>query len=479
MKHRNFAKEYLPYVLFLVFGLVFLAKPVLDMDEIWNYGFASYITNGLQPYTDFNMIQTPLSAYIASMVLSVFGNSLFVFRILGAVLFGLTFGLSYTICRKVIKNRPVAFALSSFLGTLCSLIWMYNYNHLILLCILAIIFCELQMEIQPEQKTRFLNVFIGLIYGLTPVIKQSTGAILILFNAVWCGYKIAAKPDDRGSLISRLAMSGLPSVLFILCIIITGSFDDFYDYAVMGVQTFTHRETWVDYILSSPTDFFVGVFPLCVTLISICSLIKGRSRVSRSFHIVTLILSWAGAVVAYPICDFVHACVAIVPFVIPLLCCVGELRVSQREGIACCFVAILVLSCSSMLILKDLPKYKQCELLYFEGLPISPEIEEQIQIVDAFLLEVGEDEVDAIIADEDAAAYMIPIEKYYKNFNLLLIGNIGSNSVEDLLWRESAIYLVARNEESLGKQAHTDLVEYIKKNYTKIGEVLGFDAYTP
>ena len=63
--------------------------------------------------------------------------------------------------------------------------------------------------------------------------------------------------------------------------------------------------------------------------------------------------------------------------------------------------------------------------------------------------------------------------------NLLLVGNIGSNTLEDLLWRESAIYLVARNEESLGKQAHRVLVEYIKANYKKIGEVLGFDAYAP
>lgn len=479
MKFRNFTKEYLPYVVFLIFGLVFLAKPILDMDEIWNYGFASYICDGLQPYADFNMIQTPLSAYMASVALSVFGNNLLVFRVLGAVLFSLTFGLTYSVSYRIIKNRPVAFAISSFLGTLCSLVWMYNYNHLILLCILAIIFCEYQIEIKYESKVLVMNVVIGLIYGLTPIIKQSTGAILLLCNIVCCGYRIVAQPANRRISVFRLAVSTLPSALFILCMLIVGSFEEFYDYAVKGVQTFTHREIWGDYILASPTDFFVGIFPLGVTLISIYTLIKGKSRISRSFHLGTLILSWAGAVVAYPICDFVHACVAIVPFLIPLLCCVGILRVSQREGIACCLVAVLVLCCSSLLILKDLPKYKQCELLHFEVLPISPEIEEQIEIVEAYLLDVGKNGVDAIIADEDAAAYMIPVDKYYKNFNLLLVGNIGSNSVEDLLWRENAIYLVARNEDSLGKQAHTELVEYIKENYTKIGEVSGFDAYTP
>ena len=398
---------------------------------------------------------------------------------MGAVLFALIFGLTYSVSHRVIKNRPLAFVLSSFVGALCSLVWMYNYNHLILLCVLAIIFCEYQIEINRESKSFILNVAIGLIYGLTPIIKQSTGAILILFNAVCCGYRIVSKPTRRGISIFRLAVSTLPSVLFILCILISGTFGEFYDYAVKGVQTFTHREPWVDYIFTSPTDFFVGVIPLGVTLISAYTLIKGRSRVSCLFHLETLILSWAAAVVAYPICDFVHACVAIVPFLIPLLCCIGELRVSLREGRICCIVAVLVLCCASMLILKDLPKYKQCELLHFEGLPISPEIEEQIKTVDAYLLDAGKDGVDVIIADEDAAAYMIPVEKYYKNFNLLLVGNVGSNSLEDLLWRECAIYLVARNEESLGKQAHADLIEYIKENYTKIGEVSGFDAYTP
>ncbi len=479
MKKHSFIKECLPYLLFFGFGLAFLAKPVLDMDEIWNYGFASYISEGLRPYADFNMVQTPLSAYMAAVVLSVFGNNLFVFRVLGAVLFSVTFGLAYSIGSKILQNTSVAFALSSFLGAFSSPIWMYNYNHLILLCILIIAFCELQLELKRESNAWILNLIIGLLYGLTPLIKQSTGAILLLLNVVFCGYRIVMRLEDRRMFAFRLVVSVLPSVIFVLCMLITGLFKDFCDYAVLGVKTFIHRQTWFDYILTSPTDFVVGIIPVCVTLLSIYILQKGKSRISRSFHFYSLVLSWTGAVVAYPICDFVHACVAVVPFFIPLICCFGQLRVSNREGAACCAVAALVLCCSTVLILKDLPQYKQCQLSHFERLPISPEIEEQIQIVDAYILENGNNGVDVIIADEDAAAYMIPIDKYYKNFNLLLVGNVGSNTVGELLWRECAIYLVAKDEGSMGKQAHVELVVYIKENYTKIGEVLGFDVYTP
>ena len=479
MKKRNFAKEYLPYVLFFAFGLVFLAKPISDMDEIWNFGFVSYITTGLRPYEDFNIIQTPLSAYIASVFLSLFGNNLLVFRILSAVLFSLTFGILYSICYKIIDSKPMAFAVASFACAFCSQIWMYNYNHLVLLVILVVIFCEHQSENQEESAAHNLYVIIGLLFGLTPIIKQSTGFVLILYNTVFCLYKFTKKSAKRRYYASRLITSLVPTVLFVLHLIVIGTFEEFYDYAVRGIQTFSHRESWFNYILSNPIDFVVGIFPICVTALSVYTICKGKSKVSKSFHVKVLLLCWAGRVVAYPICDFVHACVAVVPFIIPLICCINKLYLSRRDALACYLVAVMVLCCSSGLIIKELPNYKQCSLDHFERLPISPNLEKQIQTVNTYIMDEGKNGVNVIIADEDAAAYMIPIDRYYKNFNLLLVGNIGSNSIHDLLWRENAIYLVAKSETTMGKQAHRELVEYIKKNYIKIGEVSGFDAYAP
>ena len=416
----------------------------------------------------------------AAGVLAVFGNTLPVFRVLGAVLFSLTFGLFYSIGHRIIENKPLAFTLTSLLGALCSLFWIYNYNHLILLCILVIFFLEYHIETRETSENLGLHVVVGLLYGLTPIIKQSTGAILLMLNTVCCGYKILTRRAACKAAFLRIGASALPVCVFAVCLPATGSFGAFYDYAVRGVQTFTHHESWLDYILAGPIDFCVGLIPLIVTAVSVYTIIRGKSRVSRSFHTGTLLLCWAGTMVAYPICDFVHACVAAAAFLVPLFCCVGQqLRISKKEGAVCCVVAALVLCCGAGWIVKDLPGYKRCELPCFEGVPILAENEAQIQIVNRYMQAAEEDGVEVIIADEDAAAFMIPAGKCYQNFNLLLAGNVGTNTTEELLWREQAIYLVVRDDIFLGKQSHTELITYIKENYTKIGEVLGFDAYTP
>lgn len=479
MRASAFVNKYLPYLLFFAFGLVFLAKPIMDLDEIWNYGFASYVANGMQPYRDFSMIQTPLAAYLAAPVLRIFGDSLLVFRILGAVLFSGVFGLLYTMCGSLIKNFPVAFALSSFSGALCSLIWMYNYNHLMLLCIIVIILMEYRLHTECTMPVWLLHLVIGLLFGMTPVIKQSTGAFLFLFNIMWCSYRLATGAAEGKMWVLRIGAAIVPPTLFLLGTVIQGAFWDFFDYAVAGVKTFTHCEKWTDFIMNSPTDFIVGIFPLCVTLLSAYMVLSGKMHRHRIFLLETIGICWAGAAVAYPICDFVHASVAAIPFLIPLTCCIREIHMSKKDGVLCCLMAILVLSCSAFLVFKELPKYKKCELPHFVGLPISQEIETQISVVDEYLLEAERDGIEVLIADEEAAAYMIPVEKYYKDFNLLLLGNVGSKTVEELLWRENAIYLVAGTDEFFGKQAHRAVIEYIKENYTKVGEVLGFEAYRP
>ena len=61
---------------------------------------------------------------------------------------------------------------------------------------------------------------------------------------------------------------------------------------------------------------------------------------------------------------------------------------------------------------------------------------------------------------------------------MLLIGNLGANTVHDLVSEnENVIYLVTKDDATLGYQAHYELIKFIKENYTKVGEVAGLDAY--
>ncbi len=48
----------------LLFLATVLPRNLADLDEIWNFNFARNIANGLIPYKDFNMLQTPLLPFI-------------------------------------------------------------------------------------------------------------------------------------------------------------------------------------------------------------------------------------------------------------------------------------------------------------------------------------------------------------------------------------------------------------------------------
>ena len=63
--NKNYILELI--LIFIVTILFNLFINGLTNDEVWNYGFAYNISNGLIPYKDFNMIITPLFPLIMSI----------------------------------------------------------------------------------------------------------------------------------------------------------------------------------------------------------------------------------------------------------------------------------------------------------------------------------------------------------------------------------------------------------------------------
>ena len=90
------------YIFYFVCALMCAVfRGVGNMDEIWNYTFANNIANGLLPYRDFNMLQTPLSAIIPGLVMKVTGSHLLITRIMGAALHAGIATVMYRISRRL------------------------------------------------------------------------------------------------------------------------------------------------------------------------------------------------------------------------------------------------------------------------------------------------------------------------------------------------------------------------------------------
>lgn len=76
---------------------------------------------------------------------------------------------------------------------------------------------------------------------------------------------------------------------------------------------------------------------------------------------------------------------------------------------------------------------------------------------------------------------MIPLNRYNKNYDLLLKGNLGYNGEDKLIKEisnsENIQYLILKDEYDKNWQISLKVINYVKENKTKIGQIDIFDIY--
>ena len=86
-----------------------------------------------------------------------------------------------------------------------------------------------------------------------------------------------------------------------------------------------------------------------------------------------------------------------------------------------------------------------------------------------------------IILDATAALYMIPIDKYNKNYDMFLKGNLGSKGeegqIENLKKSRNIKVLIMNSNYQRNWQNPEKVRKYIQSEMNKIGEIGIFDLY--
>ena len=87
----------------------------------------------------------------------------------------------------------------------------------------------------------------------------------------------------------------------------------------------------------------------------------------------------------------------------------------------------------------------------------------------------------SIIIDAEAAIYDIVLNRYKKNYDMLLIGNIGEHGVEKIISEikdsHNVYYFVKNPQYALNWQLPEDIVDYIRNNLKYHETVSVFDVY--
>ena len=256
-----------------------LNKYPTNLDELWNYNIARCIKNGLIPYKDISMITTPLFPTIVAICLKIFGDNLFVFRIIGAVLFTLILIFTYKIFYELLKKQSIAII---FTGIICFALFQYfmvDYNFFVLLISLIIeylelkIYCGEQKRHTNKKQYRFFStdLLIGILAGLAICSKQTLGFFILIYVLLINLLFIRNKDDWKVYLktaIKRLIGAFIPSLMFLIFLVVTKSYNDFVSYAILGIRTFTNSIPYRNLIQSKVTitKILAIIIPFFVTI---------------------------------------------------------------------------------------------------------------------------------------------------------------------------------------------------------------------
>lgn len=469
---RRFGKlrNIYPYIIIAIASVLVFTKPLGNADELWNYNFAINVLNGNLPYKDFSIVQTPLSCYISALYMLIFGRSLLSFKVLSYILFAVTSSLVFDLSKKTSGNTVVALCATAISMSAHFLCYIYNYNYLTVLVILIILEIEYK-----EKNTLGINSLIGFLVGTTFLIKQNTGLILWIANLFVCSIKYFKTPKNKMPYICRLLVSVLPFLFYVIYLLCVGCFQDFIEYAVFGITTFTHRYTLIDFCIES--SFFIPYLVLIIVMIATIGIKMLKVKLS-GFQLASISFSFAWLSIVFPLADPSHVLAVLIPLVPTYLAFMRFDNIKRKEVWIALVVGVFALQCMFAFSLPfDVGFYKS-NLNNYEGVFIDKVAEEAIQDVDEYIRQKESEGYKVRIADASGVAYKIPLDNYEKNWDMLLVGNLGSNSVEDLLVSDRpTLYLLLKDEELYDMQDHYELFDYVKTNYECVDEIRGFYVY--
>ena len=120
-------------------------------------------------------------------------------------------------------------------------------------------------------------------------------------------------------------------------------------------------------------------------------------------------------------------------------------------------------------------------LNHFKGILMDNDLANRISIMDEYLLEKEEKGKTVYILDSMSAIFTIPIDRYYKNYDIFDIGNFGGRGedgiIEDLKNTDNLLVLIRKDGIPKNWQHPYKITDYAIENFEKIEEIDIYDVY--
>ena len=335
--------------------------------------------------------------------------------------------------------------------------------------------------------------------------KQSIGVTLAVIAV---GYKLLFVENKKQfkeyikSAGARIIGILLPVVLMIIYLVVTNSLIDFINYAILGIKTFSNKISYVELLYDEKIEIRLLsiLMPISIIINAVIFLfLKLRKKEEQETKNILTILIYSLSIIIlmYPISDTIHFLIGSFIAIIGLayqICLLGKIlykkinytRKYKAYKIITLLIQVIILSGISIYGINNLYNYIKTEknerIAHYKNIEINENLTNRIDKIDSYILEQENKGKKVYILDVEAAVYMIPINKYNKNYDMFLKGNIGKDGEQGVIEKikkrnENELYLIKNSNLKINWQTPVNVVNYIRENLEKIGEVSIYEIY--
>ena len=239
----------------------------------------------------------------------------------------------------------------------------------------------------------------------------------------------------------------------------------------------------------------MSIMLMAIILIVTKALKKENEKIQNVLTI--LIYSFSIIIVMYPISDEIHFLIGSLISIIGLIYVISELgkklydkiNYAKKYKVYKIITLIIWLLVFTIILTKAInnlyvyaKKEKNTEISHFKNIEASSNLKDRIKEIDNYILQKEQEGKKIYILDAEAAIYMIPLDKYNKDFDMFLKGNIGRDSEEGQIEKikqrqENELFLIRKENLKTNWQTPLNVIKYVRENLNKIDEVSIYEVY--
>ncbi len=433
------------------------------LDELWPYDLCRAITMGFVPYKDYPIVSMPLFGYLFTIPLLI-SRTLFAYRVMTAIFFSVMLVAMYLLIEK---KTSAGYALCAALFA-ARFVELATYNMLIMFEALLILCC-LRLK---NRKTGFF--LIGILAALAPLSKQSSGSILLLFVT---GLVFFSAIRNRNKKIFAVYLAGvvIPLVIFLIYLVCTSSFFEFWDCCFWGLFSFGGENAGVH-----PE----GTLPMVVTVIAgiagdIYFWVKKRDEESL-FHLLTGIAVVSNAV---PIFEYYHIVMGGLFFLIPVTYLIREfapkiIHINIAPVIAVMILGIIGFFSFDVILNPRLSgKWEELKLI-----PSAGEFDYLEPLVNA-KNKLESEGKNVVVFSSSSVVLAILGEDCDPPYDMFLKGNLGSKDpldyAKEACGDSNNVIFITRDYNDENRQNPDGILEYVESHCDPVGSYENWIIYIP